>query len=52
MDVKKGGYEFKHAKDAVFKPSGSAKVKIGEGTLMRVMLEDGTPSEVLWAKKG
>lgn len=52
MDVKKGGYEVKHAKDAKFLPQGGAKVKVGDGQLLRVMLEDGTPCEILWAKKG
>lgn len=51
-DVQKGSIEWKHKGDAVFKPQGSSKVKVGEGTLLRVMLEDGTPSQVLWAKKG
>jgi hypothetical protein len=52
MDVQTGSYEVKHKGNATFKPQGGSKVQVGEGTLLRVMLEDGTPSQVLWAKKG
>lgn len=50
-DVKEGGIEWKHAKDAHFKPKNGAKVKVGDGQVLRVMLEDGTPSEVLLAAR-
>lgn len=50
-DVQKGGIEWKHAQTATFKPQGSAKVNVGEGSLQPVMLADGSPSSVLFAKK-
>jgi hypothetical protein len=50
-DVQQGGIEWKHKGDAKFLPQSGAKVKVGQGQLLRVMLEDGTPSEILLAAK-
>jgi hypothetical protein len=60
--VKKGDYDFKANKgqfkfqhpqgDATFQPGSGKKVQVkGSGTVLRVMLEDGTPSNVLLATK-
>lgn len=50
-DIQQGKYELKHAKDAHFKPGKGSAVKVGEGQLLRVVLEDGSFSEVLLAAK-